>query len=275
MKRVDGRTLAASIRADVAAAIAAKNLQPRLGVLLVGEDPASRLYVQLKEKAAAEVGIATDIQRLPATTSDEDLIRCIDAWNADPAIHGILVQLPLPEGHDTNLIIERIDPKKDADGFHPSNIEALLSGTGTIISPLHEGILRLIAATDIRVNASHVSIIGNSDIFIRPLAYLLTKAGAIVTTMQLDDLQRRELLTSQIIITAVGKPNLVSQHVVASGTCVIDVGTSTLANGHVVGDVDAASLEPLEGWLTPVPGGVGPMTIAMLLKNVMQLAEQR
>ena len=275
MKRVDGRTLAASIRADVAAAIAAKNLQPRLGVLLVGEDPASRLYVQLKEKAAAEVGIATDIQRLPATTSDEDLIRCIDAWNADPAIHGILVQLPLPEGHDTNLIIERIDPKKDADGFHPSNIEALLSGTGTIISPLHEGILRLIAATDIRVNASHVSIIGNGDIFIRPLAYLLTKAGAIVTTMQPDDLQRRELLTSQIIITAVGKPNLVSQHVVASGTCVIDVGTSTLANGHVVGDVDAASLEPLDGWLTPVPGGVGPMTIAMLLKNVMQLAEQR
>ncbi len=275
MKRIDGRSLAAAARAEIAAIIAEQHLKPQLGVLLVGEDPSSELYVRLKEKAAAEVGITTDIHKLPAHTPDEVLIKHIQDWNLNPSVHGILVQLPLPEGHDTNAIIEHIAPEKDADGFHPSNIEALLSGTGRIISPLHEGILRLIASTDTHVNATTVSIIGNSEIFTRPLAYLLEKAGAIVTTMQPDALNRRTLLTSQIIITAVGKPKLISRDVVANGTCVIDVGTTTQADGRVIGDVDAESLEPLDGWLTPVPGGVGPMTIAMLLKNVTQFSQQR
>ncbi len=273
MKHIDGRSLAAATRAEIAATITEHHLQPRLGVLLVGEDPSSELYVRLKEKAAAEVGVTTDIKRLPSSTPDDDLFTQIDLWNADPTVHGILVQLPLPEGHDTDAIIQRIAPTKDADGFHPTNIEALISGTGTIISPLHEGILRLIASTDVHIHTASVVLIGNSDIFLRPLAYLLKKAGAIVTTMQPDELDRRTLLTSQIIISAVGKPKLISRDVVASGTCVIDVGTTTQPDGRVVGDVDAESLEPLNGWLTPVPGGVGPMTIAMLLKNVTQFAK--
>jgi methylenetetrahydrofolate dehydrogenase (NADP+)/methenyltetrahydrofolate cyclohydrolase len=273
MKSIDGRALAATIRAELKTKVAVSGLHPKLAVLLVGDDPASQLYVSLKEKAAAEVGITTDIHRLPADTTTEELVHVVETWNADPSVTAILVQLPLPAGQDTDAIINAIDPMKDADGFHPKNVDALVAGTGTIIPPLHEGILRLIAATDVAPNTAKVAIIANSDEFSKPLSYLLGKAGAFIETMRPDDLNREALAKAQIVVIAVGRENFLRRGMVSADTCIIDVGTNQAEDGKTVGDVDAGSLTELDGWLSPVPGGVGPMTIAMLLKNVFHLAE--
>jgi methylenetetrahydrofolate dehydrogenase (NADP+)/methenyltetrahydrofolate cyclohydrolase len=271
MKIIDGRALAAEIRATTADRISASGHTPKLAVLLVGDDSASHLYVSLKEKAAKEVGVATEIHRLPATTSDDKLVQLIETWNADDSINGILIQLPLPAGHDETRIVAAMDPKKDADGFHPKNIENLLAGKGTIISPVHEGILRLIAATDVVPNGATAALIVNSDVFAKPLAYLLEKAGSRVTTTSADDLDKKAVATAQIVIIAIGRANYLQRGMVSSNACIIDVGTNKLDDGKTVGDVDAASLENVPGWLSPVPGGVGPMTIALLLKNVTDL----
>lgn len=272
MKSIDGKELARSIRAEIKKEIAEKHLAPKLGVLLVGDDPASHLYVTLKERAAKEAGIATDIKRLPAQTSDDDLKRIIEEWNKDETVSAILVQVPLPAGHDMDAIIRSIEPRKDADGFHPATVKALYDGHATIISPVHEGILRLIAATDVPVNTAHAVIIANSGVFSEPLEYLLKKAGAFVTVMPPDSLDRKTLLLAQIIVVAVGRAKLLTREHISPGAVVIDVGTNRMPNGNVVGDVDADSVKDLNGWLSPVPGGVGPMTIAMLLKNVAALS---
>jgi methylenetetrahydrofolate dehydrogenase (NADP+)/methenyltetrahydrofolate cyclohydrolase len=264
MQIIDGRALAQTIRDH----IKTKGVQAKLGVLLVGNDPASQLYVNLKEKAAHEVGIETDIRHLPAFTPDEELKELIASWNADPKINGILIQLPLPEGHDTDALIATMDPAKDVDGFHPKNIEALYAGNATMISPVHEGILRMIASTGISMNTTKATIIANSDIFSKPLEYLLRKAGAFVTILKPDELERKILLTSNIIIVAVGHAKLLNASHISPNTVVIDVGTNRTADGKTVGDVDAEDVKNIPGWLSPVPGGVGPMTIALLLKNV-------
>ena len=273
MHIINGREIARKIRDELLQEIAEKGLAPKLGVLLVGDDPASHLYVNLKEKAAAEIGIATDIRRLPAATSDDELKRIIKNWNRDAAVHGILVQLPLPEEHDTNAIIQEIDPRKDADGFHPTNVAALLEGRGKIIPPLHEGILRLIASTGMVMNGARATIVANSDIFSKPLDRLLRTAGAYTAILSPDDLHLSTLRDSQIIITAIGRPRVLTRDHIAPGAVVIDVGISTTAEKKIVGHVDAESVKDLPGWLSPVPGGVGPMTIAMLLKNVFSIAK--
>ncbi|MFZ2804262.1 MAG: bifunctional 5,10-methylenetetrahydrofolate dehydrogenase/5,10-methenyltetrahydrofolate cyclohydrolase [Patescibacteria group bacterium] len=272
MKLIDGRALAQDARAQLKKDIASSGLHPKLAVLLVGDDAASRLYVSLKEKAAAEVGIATEVVRVSAFTPTTELIDQINTWNADPSVSGILIQLPLPEGHDTQAVIAAMDPKKDADGFHPKNVEALLAGNGTIIPPLHEGILRLIGATDVVVNGAKAVIIANSEEFSKPLNYLLTKAGSFVTIMSPEDIDRKTLANAQIVVIAVGRTGFLKRGMVSAGTCIIDVGTNQNSDGKTTGDVDATSLQDLDGWLSPVPGGVGPMTIAMLLKNVFHLA---
>ena len=271
MKSIDGRALAATIRTELKKDIAASGLHPRLGVLLVGNDPASDIYVSLKEKAAADVGITTDIRRLKTATTSE-LVEQIQAWNTDPAITGILVQLPLPDGIDPAVVIEAMDPTKDADGFHPSNVEALLAGNGRIIPPLHEGILRLIGAPGTTVNAAHATIIANSEEFSKPLKHLLTKAGAFVTVMNPDELDRETLAHANIVVIAIGRAGFLRRGMVSAGTCIIDVGTNKTDDGKTIGDVDSESLLSLDGYLSPVPGGVGPMTIAMLLKNVFHLS---
>lgn len=274
MKSIDGRKLAQQLRDELARRIAEHHLTPKLGVILVGDDAASHLYVSLKEKAAHAIGIATDVRRLPVTTTDAELIQIIEAWNADATIHGILVQLPLPAGHDTDAVIRAIDPKKDVDGFHPENLTALTEGRATILSPVHEGILRLIASTGTTMNTAKAVIIAKSDIFAKPLEYLLRKAGAFVTILPPDQLDRQTLLTAQILISAVGKHGTLSRTNIPAGAVVIDVGTTKDADGHTVGDVDASQLSNLDGYLSPVPGGVGPMTIALLLKNVVILAQR-
>lgn len=263
MNLIDGRGIAKTIREELKKEITESGITPKLGVILVGEDPASRIYVNLKEKAATEAGIAMDIRRLPAATSDEELKNIIDAWNRDASVHGILVQLPLPEGHDTDAIINAIEPKKDADGFHPANAEN--------VPPLHEGILRLIASTRIDMRGTRATIIANSDVFSKPLERVLKKAGCFTAILSPDDLHAPTLRDSQIIVTAVGRPKFLTRDHIPPNAVVIDVGTNRLPDGTVVGDVDAESVKNLPGWLTPVPGGVGPMTIAMLLKNVVAL----
>ena len=275
MQPIDGKALAKKIRAELKEEIASNDLHPKLAVLLVGDDAASQMYVNMKQKAGAEIGLEVAITHVPASTSDDELKVLVQKWNEDSSVHGILVQVPLPAGHDTGAIIEAIDPRKDADGFHPTTLNALYTGTGQIIPPLHEGILRLIATTGITMNTARATIIANSEIFSKPLEYLLRKAGAFVNVQSPDDLNRRELLTSSIIVIAIGRPRFLNRQHIAPNTVVIDVGTNETDEKKVIGDVDAENVKELPGFLSPVPGGVGPMTIAMLLKNVVRLAQLR
>jgi methylenetetrahydrofolate dehydrogenase (NADP+) / methenyltetrahydrofolate cyclohydrolase len=272
MQLIDGKALAVAICEELKQEIKRAEIQPKLAVLLVGDDPASQLYVSMKEKKAAEVGIATDIKRLPADVSDLELIRHIRAWNEDVSVHGILVQVPLPDGHDTDAIIEAIDPLKDVDGFHQANLTALYDGRAHILSPVHEGVLRLIAQTGINMNGAKAVILANSIIFSKPLEYLLKKAGCFVQTFTPEELEPNVCKAADIIVVAIGRPNFLDNTHVKTGAVVIDVGTNKQADGKTVGDVNAEALKNINGWLTPVPGGVGPMTIALLLKNVVALA---
>jgi methylenetetrahydrofolate dehydrogenase (NADP+)/methenyltetrahydrofolate cyclohydrolase len=274
MQRIDGKHLADIIRHDVQEAIATSGLQPRLAVLLVGDDPASHLYVGLKEKAAAEAGMTTDIRRLPASSSDEDLKGIIEAWNADETVHAILIQLPLPPGHDTDAIIATMDPRKDVDGFHPQNAAALLDGTATLFPPVHESILRLIGSTPRDMRGAKAVIIANSETFSAPLGRLLSIAGCAVETFDPNEIDRDILQDADIIVVAVGRPRFLTRDMVKSGACVIDVGTNRLPDGKLIGDADAENLADIPGWLSPVPGGVGPLTVALLLKNTFELAKR-
>lgn len=271
MKTIDGRAMAQKIRNEVRSEIQSSGRSFGLGVLLVGDDPASRVYVGLKEKAANEVGIRTDIRRLDAMTPDEQLVDIIHSWNEDSEIQGVLVQLPLPTGHDTDVIIRAIDPRKDVDGFHPENIEKANIGESIILPPVHEAVVRLIAETGLDPRNKSATILANSETFSKPLSRLLQRTGFITALMHPDALDTDILRTSDVIITAIGRPGFLGSDLVRSGTVVIDVGITKGDDGKVCGDADTASLSSLDGWLTPVPGGVGPMTVALLLKNVVRL----
>lgn len=273
MHLIDGKTLAETQRNALRTLLEQSAVKPRLAVLLVGDDPASALYVKLKKKAAEEIGIQVDVTHESGATTTEALVALVKRWNADKAIHGILVQLPLPVQFDEQNVIDAMDPKKDADGFHPENLEALARGEATIIPPVHEGILRLISQTPIRINGAHAVIIGKSDIFTKPLERLLKTGGATVTRLHPEDLAREEVKTADIVVSAVGAPNLIKPLHVKDGAVLIDVGTTKLENNRIAGDIDSAAFHETECWITPVPGGVGPMTIAQLLWNVYRLAK--
>ncbi len=274
MQLINGKALAASIRERVKQDIETQGLHPKLAVLLVGDDPASEIYVKLKEKAAQEAGIATDIRRLPAMVSDTDLKQIISDWNSDENVDAILVQLPLPPGHDADDVISAIDPAKDVDGFHPENASSLLAGEALIFPPVHESILRLIGAAGTDMRSAKAVIIANSDTFAEPLAHLLTTAGCFVETYSPEDLDVRTTQQADIIVIAIGRPNFLTRDLIKSGACIIDVGTNRVGK-KTVGDVDVEHIQDIPGWLSPVPGGVGPMTVALLLKNVLELAKRR
>jgi methylenetetrahydrofolate dehydrogenase (NADP+)/methenyltetrahydrofolate cyclohydrolase len=271
MQILDGRAMALKIREEVRSEIQSSGRSFGLGVLLVGNDQASRVYVDLKEKASVEAGIKTDIRRLPEQASDDELIRVIQSWNEDHSIQGILVQLPLPFGHDVGRVIMAIDPNKDVDGFHPVNIEKAKNGEAIILPPVHEAVIRFLGASGIDPRGKSATILANSDTFSDPLVRLLQKAGFITAVMSPDHLEAEVLRPSHVIITAVGRPGFLASDLVSQGTIVIDIGITKGDDGKVYGDADAGSLAKLEGWLTPVPGGVGPMTVALLLKNVVRL----
>ena len=266
MHLIDGKTLAEEIRTKLKQEIEAKHLSPCLAILLVGEDPASHLYVGLKRKAAEQIGVQGDIHHLPPETPDQTLIDLVRTWNQDERIHGILIQVPLPPAHNEEKILSSINPKKDADGFHPDQT--------SLIPPVHEGILRLISEAPFSLNGMSTVIIVNSQTFALPLERLLKLAGASVTVLLPDELEQGRLAEAELIVIAIGRLFFLHSSMTPTAKIIIDVGTNKTSAGLVRGDVDIQSYEKKEVWITPVPGGVGPMTIAHLLKNVVQLAEK-
>lgn len=273
MDLIDGKTLAASIKQEVADEVKRLPAPPALGVILVGNDPASRVYVNLKEKAADEAGIRTDIRRLPAETRDEELLKIISDWNADPSVNAILVQLPLPPGHDADKIISAVEPLKDADGFHADNVRALEEGYGQIIPPVHEAIMRLIAATGLDPRGKAATVLANSDTFADPLLHILRRAGFHAAVMRPNELDGDVTRSSDVIVIAVGRVGFLGPDLVKPGAVIIDVGTTKDERGKVRGDADTEAFAKTDVHLSPVPGGVGPMTVALLLKNVVRLVE--
>ncbi len=273
---IDGRTVASDLRAGLAARIGTLAFQPGLAVVLVGDDPASAVYVRTKDRAAAAVGIAVQTLRLPASTSQGDLLTVLAALNEDRAVDGILVQLPLPAHLDTAAVIRAIDPAKDVDGLTPVNAGLLAAGRPGLVPCTPMGVMRLLAAAGVTLRGARALVLGRSELVGRPVAALLTAADATVT---LAHSRTRDLVAecrrAEIVVAAVGRPELVQGDWVAAGACVIDVGINRLADGRLVGDVAFDACAAVAGAITPVPGGVGPMTIACLLENTLCAAIAR
>ena len=273
---IDGKSVAAALRAEVAAKVAAAGFTPGLAVVLVGEDPASNVYVRTKDRAAREAGIATRTIRLPADTPQAELLAIIAQLNDDPAIDGILVQLPLPRGIDTQAVIEAIDPAKDVDGFHPVNVGHLTDGRPTLVPCTPLGVMKLLRAASVEIAGARAVVLGRSAIVGRPLASLLLAAHATVTIAhsRTRDLPA-ECRHADILVAAVGKPEMVQGDWIRPGATVIDVGINRLADGRLVGDVAFDASAAVAAAITPVPGGVGPMTVACLLENTLPAAVRR
>ena len=270
---LDGKALAAQLRANVkrrVEALAQRGMRPGLAVVLVGENAASRVYVRNKTRACEETGILSRQLDLPAGVPEEALLACIDELNADRAIHGILVQLPLPGHVDAARVLARVSPKKDVDGFHVENLGALLAGEPRLVPCTPAGVMRMLEHAGVPLAGREAVVIGRSNIVGKPLALLLLQKDATVTichskSRDLEKIARR----ADILVAAVGRAKLVTGAMVKPGACVIDVGINRAADGSLAGDVDFASAAEVAGWITPVPGGVGPMTIAMLLENCL------
>ena len=273
---IDGKAVAAALRAEVAARAATLPYAPGLAVVLVGEDPASQVYVRNKERAAKAAGFASETIRLPASASQAELLALIARLNRDPAVDGILVQLPLPAGIDPQAVIRAIDPAKDVDGFHPDNVAALALGTPFLVPCTPRGVMKLLAAAGIAPRGARALVLGRSNIVGRPMAALLLAADATVTIAhsRTRDLAA-ECRRAEILIAAVGRAEMVKADWVAPGATVIDVGINRTADGRLVGDVAYAEAAAVAGAITPVPGGVGPMTIACLLENTLIAAAAR
>jgi len=275
---LDGKSLAAAIRTALKQkvdALVQRGVRPGLAVILAGDDPASRVYVRNKTSACAEVGVRSQQIDYPATVTQEELIRRISQLNADPAVHGILVQLPLPKPIDAARVLETIAPAKDVDGFHEANLGALLAGRPGVVPCTPLACMRLIEHAGVAIAGRHAVVVGRSNIVGKPVAQLLLQRDATVTICHsksgsLADFTRE----GDILVAAVGRAKLVTGAMVKPGACVIDVGINRLADGKLAGDVDFESVKQVAGWITPVPGGVGPMTIAMLLENCVNAASR-
>ncbi|HZM33356.1 MAG TPA: bifunctional methylenetetrahydrofolate dehydrogenase/methenyltetrahydrofolate cyclohydrolase FolD [Burkholderiales bacterium] len=273
---IDGKALAASIRSGVKEKVArlkACGVQPGLAVILAGDDPASKVYVRNKVRACDETGIRSFLTELPASVGEARLLERIGALNADPAVHGILVQLPLPKQVDSERVLEAVSPEKDVDGFHLRNLGALVAGRPGIVPCTPAGVMRLIDHTGVSLAGKHAVVIGRSNIVGKPQALLLLARHATVTichsrTADLGAITRQ----ADVLVAAVGKPKMVTADMVKRGACVIDVGVNRLPDGTLAGDVDFHAVREVAGAITPVPGGVGPMTIAMLLENCVAAA---
>jgi methylenetetrahydrofolate dehydrogenase (NADP+)/methenyltetrahydrofolate cyclohydrolase len=276
---IDGKAAAAELRAELAAKVAAfpaGRRPPCLAVVQVGEDPASSIYVRNKKKACAEAGFRSVSHELADATPEADLLALVAALNADPEVDGILVQLPLPKHMDEARVLLTIDPAKDVDGFHPVNVGKLLLGQPTLPSCTPAGVMELLRRHDVPLRGAHAVVVGRSAIVGKPVAALLLNADATVTichsrTKDLAAMTRQ----ADVIVAAVGRAGIVTGDMVKPGAVVIDVGINRTPEGKVVGDVDFASVAAVAGMITPVPGGVGPMTIAMLLANTLAAYERR
>ena len=278
-KLIDGKRISAEIRAELREEtkdfIAATGVTPKLTVILVGEDPASQVYVRNKGRACEEVGFAAEQITLPATTTQEELDELIDRLNADKTVHGILVQLPLPKGLSEESVLLRISPEKDVDAFHPYNVGRMVAGQITYLPCTPAGVMELIRRSGISVAGKDCVVIGRSNIVGKPMAHLLMQDNGTVTvchsrTKDLAEHTKR----ADVLVAAIGKANFVTADMVKPGAVVIDVGINRNTEGKLTGDVDFASVEPIASYITPVPGGVGPMTIAMLMKNTLTAAKR-
>lgn len=275
---IDGVALSQRIREEVAqrvAALSAKGVRPGLAVVLVGEDPASHVYVRNKVAACEKAGLHSVKEQYPADLSEADLLARIDALNRDPAIHGILVQLPLPAHLDAHKVIEAIAPEKDVDGFHISNAGLLMTGQPLIRSCTPYGVMKMLEAEGVNLRGAEAVVVGASNIVGKPMAMLLLAAGATVTlcnskTRDLGAQTRR----ADVLVVATGRARMITGDMVKPGVVVIDVGINRGSDGKLCGDVDFASASQVAAAITPVPGGVGPMTIAMLLVNTVEAAER-
>ncbi|PID50535.1 MAG: bifunctional methylenetetrahydrofolate dehydrogenase/methenyltetrahydrofolate cyclohydrolase FolD [Proteobacteria bacterium] len=278
-KMIDGKAVAAKVRQEVKQAIeqrlAIGKRPPGLAVILIGNDPASQVYVNHKRSACAEVGIASYSYDLPSETTQFELLQIIDRLNADYTVDGILIQLPLPKHIDTSLVIERIDPGKDVDGFHPSNVGKLALRIPCLRPCTPFGVMRLIESENEIVRGKHAVIVGASNIVGRPMALELLLQGATVTVCHRFTPNSATLARqADIVVTAAGKPGLITADWIKPGAMVLDVGINRLENGKLVGDVNFESVKEKAGWITPVPGGVGPMTVAMLMQNTLYACEK-
>jgi len=276
---IDGKALAAQVRAALGvrvASLGARGVRPGLAVLVAGSDPASHVYVRNKVRACEETGVRSTLIALPAAVSEAELLARIEVLNADPLIHGILVQLPLPATVRPQAVLDAIDPAKDVDGFHPSSLGALLAGRPGFVPCTPAGILALIDHAEVPLAGHHAVVIGRSNIVGKPVALLLLQRDATVTICHSKS---RDLAAhareADVLVAAAGRAGLVDASMVKPGACVIDVGIHRDATGRLVGDVNAEAVRPVAGWMTPVPGGVGPMTVAMLISNCVQAAEAR
>ncbi len=276
---IDGKVLALQVcerlATESAAVLAKTGMKPGLATILVGDDPASHLYVKSKQKACDAAGIYIDDHKLPASTTQAELLSLIEKKNADPKIHGILVQLPLPKHIDSKVVLEAVSPDKDADGFHPYNFGRLVEGHPVFEACTPKGVIKMIESTGVSIEGKRAVVLGRSNIVGKPLALMLLQRNATVTichskTKDLPAVCRE----AELLLVAIGKAKFVTVDMVRDGAVVIDVGTNRLPDGRVVGDVDFESVSQKAGWISPVPGGVGPMTIAMLLDNTVESAKR-
>ena len=275
---IDGTALAHQIRQQVqgrTAALKARGVQPALHILLVGDDPASQVYTRHKVNDSTETGLAATLERLPADLPEADLLARLHALNRDPAVHGILVQLPLPTHMDTHKVITAIDPAKDVDGFHVANAGALMTGLPGFWPCTPHGCMKMLESIGFDLRGKHAVVIGRSNIVGKPMALMLLQQDATVTVChsRTRDL-KAQTLQADVIVAAVGKRGVLTADMVKPGAVVIDVGMNRDEAGKLCGDVDFEGVKNVASWITPVPGGVGPMTRAMLLVNTLEAAER-
>ncbi len=273
-KIMDGKKVSEEVLNEVAREIAEKKLRPRLAIVRVGEDEASKVYVGLKEKACARVGIESKNYILPEKTTQGQLLKLIRKLNRGPD-HGVLVQLPLPKGIDEKIIIDELDPKKDVDGIHPENMGKLVSGISPFPPCTPAGVMKLLGYYKIGIEGKEAVVVGRSEIVGKPIAMMLTQRDATVTVCHS---KTRNLYShtgrADILVVAVGKPKMISGEMVKEGSAVIDVGVNRV-DGKLIGDVDFVGAEKRVAYITPVPGGVGPMTVAMLMRNTLEACKRK
>jgi methylenetetrahydrofolate dehydrogenase (NADP+)/methenyltetrahydrofolate cyclohydrolase len=276
---IDAKAIAAKLRGEVAvtaAALRGKGITPTLAVVLVGDDPASAVYVRSKTKAAREAGVEPRDHRLPATTTQQELMALVESLNRDPEVDGILVQMPLPAHLDSDAVIRALDPDKDVDGLHALSLGYLAQGMPTFVSCTPKGCMRLLREINVDPTGLRAVVIGRSLLVGKPVALLLQNANATVTVChsRTRDLAG-EVKRADIVVAAIGKPEMVKGDWIADGAIVLDVGINRTAEGKLVGDVEFAAASQRARAITPVPGGVGPMTIACLLENTVEAAQRR
>ncbi|MDH5205944.1 MAG: bifunctional methylenetetrahydrofolate dehydrogenase/methenyltetrahydrofolate cyclohydrolase FolD [Hylemonella sp.] len=275
---IDGNALSKQLRAEVAqraAALRQRGITPGLAVILVGENPASQVYVRNKVKACSEAGLHSVLEKYDAALSEAELLARIDALNKDPAIHGILVQLPLPAHIDAHKVIESISPAKDVDGFHVASAGALMVGQPGFWPCTPYGCMKMLDSIDYDLKGKHAVVIGRSNIVGKPMALMLLGRNATVTICHSGTKDLKAMtLQADVIVAAVGKRKVLTADMVKPGAVVIDVGMNRDDEGKLCGDVDFDGVRQVAGWITPVPGGVGPMTITMLLVNTLEAAER-